>query len=855
MASARSLFGRAVAAHRQARGLQQAARAALWQAERSGADPIDADRLGTAGPASPGLDDLVLRLQQAGAALTPGWWTASWDAPPSDRGFGLDGAPGRWSLVRIGSSPVRDGFPVVVPFVGAGHLVLDEDAGDLRVAGFVRSVLLRTLAAMPAGSVRVLAVDGGGLGTTFAPLRPLIGAGLMTEPATDLDGLGQVLAEAEQRVRHVQVDAEPGPLLLVTVAALPPDVGPELARLAVLARAGVEGGVHLLVAGHPDPASLPGSTAITRSGDAFAVGEPPGSQRFGVAGEGLAVPVLLDTGPPGRLLAAVCGRIAERAVAQAAVGLDELIGPRVWTGSAAEALTAPIGRGLHGAAEVELSASRPHWLIAGRTGSGTTPALLDLLLGLASRYSPDELGLYLLDYADGVCFAELAPTELDPTWVPQVRAIGIECDREYGVSVLTAVAAEAGRRVAAMKQAGVADFARLRAARPMAVLPRLVVAIEEAGRLFGVEPGPRPEQARPDRAAVGQPAEQVRAEQAAGLLSEVLRRGGDCGIHLVLTSSSASGPAGLRPADLAGFGRIQVTGPDLVQLDQRRVNVPVPAAEQVEQLRGRLWRARPPGHPPPARYDGSAELHVADDPQAQALDRTGRRRMVVLGRAVELATPPVSFTLDASPGRHLVVLGSSEIGSDLLHAAVWQLCRQHPPGAATLLLAGLVAAADDAVEDAAAVAQVSGHECRLLDAGQLRRTVLELAGRSPAGNPADDPTPTYLVVFGGDEALAAPELAAPTATLLRDGPAAGVHLLGWWRDPARFAAELGAGQVAGLVVLNVPAVELEQLGRAWSAVDPGWQPRPDRALFLDRQEGRRQLLIPFVRPGRAGEAL
>jgi DNA segregation ATPase FtsK/SpoIIIE, S-DNA-T family len=824
MASARSIFGRAVAAHRQARGLEQAARVLLHDAERSGVLPGAEPPSGPADDGPPGLADLVHRLAQAGDALTPGWWTASWDAPPSDRGFGQDGAPGRWSLVRIGAAPVGDGFPVVVPFVGAGHLALDLDGGDVRVAGFLRGVLLRVLAAMPAGSVRVLPVDGAGLGGTFAPLRPLIGAGLMSEPATDLAGLRAVLAEAEQRIRQVQVGADAGPLLVLAVAALPPGGQHELDRLSVLARAGVEGGVHLLVAGHPNPARLADSTAITRAGEAFQIGEPPGSQRFSAAGTGLAVPVVLDTGPPGRLLAAVCGRIAERAVEQAAVPLADLLPGRIWTQASATGLTAPVGRGGHGTASVTLDAAAPHWLVGGRTGSGTTPVLLDLLAALSARYSPDELGLYLLDFADGVCFAELVPTELDPTWVPQVRAIGIECDREYGVAVLGAVVAEVSRRVAAMKQTGATDLAGLRTARSMSALPRLVVAIEEAGRLFG---GPEGEPAR-------------------RLLGQILRRGGDCGIHLLLTGSTAA-PDGLTAAELSGLHRISVLAPDAVQLDGRRVNIPVPAGAEVQVLRTRLWEARPPGHPQPARYDGSAELHVAEDPDAQALDRTGRRRVVLLGRAVELGTPVVGFALDSSPGRHLVVLGPSDIGADLLQAAVWQLCRQHPPGTARIVVAGLVAAADAAVEDTLAVAQVAGHEVRQVTAPELRRLVAGLLEPDAA-----DPTITYLVVFGGDDVLAGPELSsAAAAALWRDGPASGVHVLGWWRSPARFRTEPAGDQVAGLVALNISADELE--GVAGPADDAGWQPRPNRALLVDRQEGRRRLLVPFVRPGRVGE--
>ncbi len=46
-------------------------------------------------------------------------------------------------------------FGVVVPFVGAGHLAVDSDARDPLVARWLRGVLLRVLAALPDGTLRV----------------------------------------------------------------------------------------------------------------------------------------------------------------------------------------------------------------------------------------------------------------------------------------------------------------------------------------------------------------------------------------------------------------------------------------------------------------------------------------------------------------------------------------------------------------------------------------------------------------------------------------------------------------------------------------------------------------------------
>ncbi|MEK8110002.1 FtsK/SpoIIIE domain-containing protein [Micromonospora sp. M12] len=87
--------------------------------------------------------------------------------------------------------------------------------------------------------------------------------------------------------------------------------------------------------------------------------------------------------------------------------------------------------------------------------------MLDVLYGLAARYSPAELQLYLLDFKEGVSFTEFVPTGRDPSWLPHARAVGIESDREYGLAVLRELRREAQRRATALKRHGVTKLADL----------------------------------------------------------------------------------------------------------------------------------------------------------------------------------------------------------------------------------------------------------------------------------------------------------------------------------------------------------------------------------------------------------
>ena len=101
----------------------------------------------------------------------------------------------------------------------------------------------------------------------------------------------------------------------------------------------------------------------------------------------------------------------------------------------------------------------PHWMVGGRSGAGKTAFLINVLYGLGARYSPDELALYLLDFKEGVSFAEFVPTQRDRTWLPHARAVGVESDREYGLAVLRELDAEMTRRSLAL-QAGRGDPVR-----------------------------------------------------------------------------------------------------------------------------------------------------------------------------------------------------------------------------------------------------------------------------------------------------------------------------------------------------------------------------------------------------------
>lgn len=857
-----------------------------------------ADQALAAGPSKTAVDlaaqhvtSVAHRLNALALQAAPGWLGLPVGTLAPTLVTGRDAAPAGPVPVRVGEAHCGLAtFPALAPLLGVGHLAIDRDVTEPAIAGLVRALLLRLIAATPPGMVQVRSIDCAGVGRTLAAFRALTAAGVMSPPAVDEAGIEQVWEDAAAHLRRIatmhgdgaDVSAQP---YLVVVVSLSELRSADLERVRGLAASGPSGRLHLIMTGWVGAgddgrlALLPSTTHITTNlptrsrpaddahGPRAILGEPPGGWRFSDADLGLAALVELDPDPPAELVAQVCEGIAERFKAASACDFAFLLPSRTWAESSAAELTTVVGRDAGGPVVLSFDDATPHWLVGGRTGSGKSVFLLDLLYSLATRYSPAELSLYLLDFKEGVQFAEFTPTAHDPSFVPHVRAVGVESDREYGVAVLEELSAELVRRSMVMKSAGVTKLADLRAIRPDLAIPRTLAVIDEFHVLF----------AGNDRLA----------GRAVALLEELARKGRSYGIHLVLASQTASGVEALYGKQDSIFGqfplRVALAGAKGVLdiLNSAADGLPVGAAvvnsnggvrgydtlirfpnahaeaARVAELRRHLWRAAA-GNEPPKVFRGFAEHHVEDALPGLAPD-TASAPVVVVGRVVDVAQSTAVLPLDERPGRHVAILGPSGVGADILHAAALGLGRQHRAGTATFLLASLVRAEHDTVEQARAALGAAGHDVRVLDVDGLRQALGQLA---------DSTTPpahrTYLVVFGMDAAGPALQARSPDRprpalddlrAVLKQGPSRGVHMLGWWRQFRRFTEDVGGTvgreDVAGLVALNVAGNDLAM----WiGQVSLDWQPRPNRALVIDRHDDRRVLVVPFVRAGRQGAA-
>ncbi|TWJ25429.1 FtsK/SpoIIIE family protein [Micromonospora endolithica] len=862
MAGPRARTSRAAALHRRAAATALAA-----------ADILDDTR---PVPADHGRQyELAERLRTAAAVLAPGWAGDALEtmAPTAPAG---DGPP---SFVRVGTAaPLDDArFPALVPLLGTGHLSVDADARDTRVAGLLRGVLLRLLAATPAGALLVRAVDA--TGEALGPFAGLADAGLLPPPATDVAGLRAVLTEAEQwvvpgsggRRRHDRT-------LLLVVAALPAPVGAtDLARIAALAEQGPATGLHLIVAGWPagapeagDGATAAGWPAGTADGGAAAdrtplpratavavrtayalLGDPPGTSYAGPGAEapgGLNSPVLIEPDPPAELVDAVCRRLAAQVEAGSRLSLADLLpatDEELWSAGATDGIATTVGDAGGRPVSLGFTELTPHWLVSGRSGAGRSTFLGTALLGLATRYGPEDLALYLVDLGAGESFVEFLQTERDRSWIPQVRAAAMAADREYVLGLLDELTAEVRRREEAGARAGGQRFAELRQHRPM---PRIVCVLDHLPLLF----------AERDRLAT----------EANARLDALARTGRAYGVHLVLagegdlglgsrtdrdsvlgqfpvrvalpgggavlepTNDSAAGlPVGSAVVNTAGG----LGGPrGAIRGHERMVRFPDPQdhPETVAELRQRLWSARPEGSAPPVVFAGWARPSLRNDPRHRAaLAGRAPEPAALLGRAVDVERSTVAVPLGPSPGRNLAVLGPGPEAVRLLGTAARSTAAHHPPGTARFVL---YAPTGDA--EPLAVELAERHPVETVDLPGLLAAV-------------EDAAPGYLVIF--DVGGIPPDRLPPDRlrTLLREGPATGRHVLGRWRTAPPFATLLEPEgemeKLAAVAVVDLPGAQLTSIvGRPVE-----WRPRPGRAILWDGSGERGTVLVPFADEG------
>lgn len=494
---------------------------------------------------------------------------------------------------------------------------------------------------------------------------------------------------------------------------------------------------------------------------------------------------------------------------------------QVWTADASRTLTVPIGRA--GATRRQVfrlgEGTAQHALVAGKTGSGKSTLLHALITNLALMYSPNEVELYLIDFKEGVEFQWYATLRL-----PHARVVAIESEREFGLSVLQRLDGLLRERGEQFRQAGVNELSAFRQwqknevaagrlSASAARCPRVLLIIDEFQQLF-VE-------------------DDKLAQEAALLLDRLVRQGRAFGIHVLLGSQTLGGAYSLPRSTLDQMAvRIalqcsdadaqlilskdntaarllsrpgeaiyndqsgQVEGNEPFQVvwlpEPRRVEI----LEQLRQLAQERW-------PAPIVFAGHTHADVTTNPALQRLweqPAPAKDPIVWVGDPVAIR-PPTAIQFRSQGGAHLLLIGQNEEAArGLITAACLSLLPQltWEESSPSLILL-------DGTPDDAEMADFFPRLAQLFPPlflplrSQLASALAEVnADLQQRTNPAVSPESRkrFLLIFGiqrfrelrkseddfGFARRSADREVTPAenlASILRDGPALGLHTIIW----------------------------------------------------------------------------
>ena len=346
---------------------------------------------------------------------------------------------------------------------------------------------------------------------------------------------------------------------------------------------------------------------------------------------------------------------------------------KLWEESSVDGLTFCIGRYGLDMKDITLGDElnqRHNILITGAVGQGKSNLIYMVLHSLCQRYSPEELELYLLDFKEGVSLQPFVP-DSEGVFLPHAKALGLEADREYGLSVLTHLLEVYKERMATFKDSNVQNLKQYRTAFPQQIMPRILLVIDEFQLMFSEDDSI--------------------SYEIAKLLIKGARLFRAAGIHILLSSQTIGGNNALMGSDADGlFGQVPIrlalknsisesyatlgqqndaaahlrSREAIVNLDYGNIasnmKTSIAFADDLilEPLRKVWWKSamKVKDYPFPNVFIGSQKISLSKS-TIESL-REHNRALMVMGTKVSVSSEPLTLPFDNEFGRNFILFGN-----------------------------------------------------------------------------------------------------------------------------------------------------------------------------------------------------
>lgn len=453
-------------------------------------------------------------------------WSAGWDDAERWKNWEVTSSH-ELPYIRIGDLvEQRDGNPTVAtgfaPFIGQNRMLIIQTNDSTNDAGLqlLQSLVVRSALMLP-HQARYTLVDPAGAGRAF-PMRRYLPQ--VRENSGDVRRDLEGVITDIQRVIETYLDAQTSsfeqvstamrmnePYQFIFAADFPKSYDRRaIEALQAIGNTGGVAGTYLFIH-YNSNYELPRDVNMSDFETSHLINLTTTLTRNGLRLQPDAVPkadlqvrlfeVLQESKPPERM-------IQWHEMENATNNSDQW-----WMQDAVERIEAQIG--IHGSNNplsiwFGVQDGRPcaHGMLGAMTGSGKSNLYHVLIAGLVTRYSPEQLRLYLIDGKDGVEFQPYRH-------LPHAEVVSLRSSPELSRSVLAELIDEKERRNALFTETGARDFVEYHAkGRPRGPMPRILLLVDEYQELF-----------EGDRDGV-----------ASGQLLQLAQQGRSAGIHMFLGS-------------------------------------------------------------------------------------------------------------------------------------------------------------------------------------------------------------------------------------------------------------------------------------------------------------------------------
>lgn len=557
-----------------------------------------------------------------------------------------------------------------------------------------------------------------------------------------------------------------------------------------------------------------------------------------------------------------------------------------WLASSAEGISFVLGSSGLDPIEVRLGdekSQKHNVLISGAVGQGKSNLIKVIIHSLCSRYSPDELNLYLLDFKEGVTlfpFSNLGT----PDYLPHAKVLGLESDRDFGLAVLSYLENEFNRRAKLFKKYG-DNIAKYRAANPNDVMPRIVLIIDEFHFMFNIN--------------------DELGEKAANKLEALARKGRAYGIHLILASQSITGASALLIKEDGVFGqfpirialknhlaesyatfvqgndaatKLRIRGQAVINSDYGSIDsnqffmVAWASDGDFNDMRKEWWKRAKEATVPPMIFNGGDRLRISKSVLSlrnyrEKIITEGNNPVVLLGNPISVIQNPVAISMSDDAGRNIAILGAGDSETLNLHddkatnnaigiiqSIAISLALQHSNGNARFIAFDLldkVLAKNNNQDLWLSLMERLGFPIELVQKNDVPETLNNLASSLADRSDTDDIV--YILGFamdrsgniGKQDPISLASALDSFRQILREGSMRGVHFIGWWSNIASYSSHIGYGN-EGYIETKI-ILRLDE-SATQSVLGPfvHWSVRENRALVLDQTQLTEILtIIPF----------